>query len=72
MSEERTRVEIGFDSGLIVVAKVTKEGWERLEKALAAGSGSVQLDGEDATAYYVDVAKVSYVKHELHVGRVGF
>jgi hypothetical protein len=72
MSEQRTRVEIGFDGGLIVVTKVTKEGWGNLEQALAAGSGSVRLDGEDDVAYYVDVAKVSYVKHELHVGRVGF
>ena len=72
MSDERTRVEIGFDGGLIVVAKVTKDGWAKLDEALSAGSGSVRLDGEDDTAYYVDVSKVSYVKHELHVGRVGF
>ena len=41
MSEQRTRVEIGFDS-------------------------------EDMAGYHVDVSKVSYVKHEQHVGRVGF
>ena len=72
MSDERTRVEIGFDSGLIVVAKVTKDGWTKLEQALATGTGSVRLDGDDATTYYVEVSKVSYVKHEQHVGRVGF
>jgi hypothetical protein len=72
MSEERSRVEIGFDGGLIVVVKVTKDGWKALEDALTSGTGRVQLEGEDDTAYHVDVAKVSYVKHELHVGRVGF
>lgn len=72
MSEERSRVEIGFDGGLIVVVKVKKDGWKQLEDALASGTGRVQVEGEDDIAYYVDVSKVSYVKHELHVGKVGF
>jgi hypothetical protein len=72
MSDEQTRIEIGFDGGLIVVTKLTDKEWEKLEAALGAGSGSIRLEGEDATAYYVDVSKVSYVKRELHVGRVGF
>jgi hypothetical protein len=72
MSDEKSRIEIGFDGGLIVVTKLTPTEWQKLEAALGKGSGSVQLDGEDDTAYYVDVSKVSYIKRELHVGRVGF
>ncbi|MGN6377730.1 MAG: hypothetical protein ACTHNU_02140 [Gaiellales bacterium] len=72
MSDERTRIEIGFDGGLIVVTKLTDDGWSKLEAALSARTGTVQLDGEDETVLFVDVTKVSYVKRELHVGRVGF
>ena len=32
----------------------------------------VTFAGDDDATYHVDVSKVSYVKHETHVGRVGF
>ena len=70
--EQRTRVEIGFDSGLIVIATISAKEWDKLQKGLEAGSGIVRFDGEDMAGYHVDVSKVSYVKHEQHVGRVGF
>ena len=72
MAEDVTRIELGFDGGLIVITKVAGPEWARLEEALAQGSGVVRLAGEDATTYHVDVSKLSYVKHEAHVGRVGF
>jgi hypothetical protein len=72
MSEDRTRVEIGFDSGLIVIATISAKEWEKLQQGLEAGSGIVRFDGEDMAGYHVDVSKVSYVKHEQHSGRVGF
>jgi hypothetical protein len=31
-----------------------------------------QFSGDDDSTYLIDVSKVSYVKHETHVGRVGF
>ena len=43
-----------------------------LESALQSGSGVVQFSGDDASTYHVDVSKISYVKHETHLGRVGF
>jgi hypothetical protein len=46
--------------------------WAKLEAALDAGTGVVRISGPDDTAYHIDVSKVGYVKHEAHVGRVGF
>ncbi len=71
MTDELVRIEIGFDGGLIASMKLTGDRWAALETALKAGSGTVELEADDAT-YFVDVAKVSYVRRESHVGRVGF
>jgi hypothetical protein len=30
------------------------------------------FSGDENATYHVDVSKISYVKHEAHVGRVGF
>ena len=35
-----SRVEIGFDGGLIISAKVADAEWAKVESALAAGSGT--------------------------------
>ena len=72
MASDVTRVEIGFDGGLIVITKVSAAEWSTFEKALESGSGVVRFAGDDDAAYHVDVSKISYVKHETHVGRVGF
>jgi hypothetical protein len=72
MAEDVSRVELGFDSGLIVITKLESSEWSKLEAALDAGSGVVKVSAPDATTYHVDVSKIGYVKHEAHVGRVGF
>jgi hypothetical protein len=72
MADEVTRVEIGFDGGLIVIAKVAAPQWATLESALRTGKGVVELAADDDSTYHVDVSKISYVKHETHVARVGF
>ncbi|HYX87201.1 MAG TPA: hypothetical protein VE777_19705 [Gaiellales bacterium] len=72
MAEDVSRIELGFDSGLIVITKVEAAEWAKLQTALGKGSGVVEIAGPDDTTYHVDVAKVSYVKHEAHVGKVGF
>jgi hypothetical protein len=66
-----SRVEIGFDGGLIISAKVPDEEWAKLEAALSGGGGMVTFRAED-TDHHVDIAKVCYVRREAHVGRVGF
>jgi len=72
MAADVARVEIGFDGGLIVITKIAAKEWAGLEAALKAGKGVVTFAGDDDATYHVDVTKVSYVKHEAHVGRVGF
>jgi hypothetical protein len=72
MADEVSRVELGFDSGLIVITKLESGEWAKLESALEAGKGIAKISAPDSTTYYVDVSKVGYVKHEAHVGRVGF
>lgn len=72
MAEDLSRVELGFDSGLIVITKLEGGEWAKLEAALDAGTGVVRLEAPDSTSYHVDVSKVGYVKREAHVGRVGF
>ena len=69
MSE--SRVEIGFDGGLIISAKLSDDEWGKLESALASGGGFVEFAGEDI-AHHVDVSKVCYVRREANVSRVGF
>jgi len=72
MADDVSRVELGFDSGLIVITKLEGGEWAKLEAALGAGTGVVKIAAPDATTYHVDVSKIGYVKHEAHVGRVGF
>jgi hypothetical protein len=72
MASDVTRVEIGFDGGLIVITKIAGKEWAALEAALESGGGVVKFNGDDDAVYHVDVSKISYVKHEAHVGRVGF
>jgi hypothetical protein len=72
MADAKTRVEIGFDGGLIVVTKLTADEWSTLEQALERRSEGVRLVGEDETEFYVDPAKISYVKRDSTSERVGF
>ena len=72
MAADVTRVEIGFDGGLIVITKIAAKEWDALQTTLQAGKGVAQFSGDDNSTYLVDVSKISYVKHETHVGRVGF
>jgi hypothetical protein len=67
-----SRVEIGFDGGLIVITKIAAKEWAGLEETLKSGKGVVTFSGDENATYHVDVSKISYVKHEAHVGRVGF
>ena len=71
MSEDLVRVEIGFDGGLIVSMKLSASQWATLDEAIRSGSGTVETASDEAT-YLIDVAKISYVRRESHVGRVGF
>jgi hypothetical protein len=66
-----TRVEIGFEGGVIIGMKLENEEWSRLEAALASDADRISLAAED-TSYVVDLRRLCYVKSEKHVARIGF
>jgi hypothetical protein len=71
MPDTVTRVEIGFEGGLIVSMRLDGAQWGRLEQALQGEGGVVTLAAEETT-YIVDLGKMCYLKHDRHVARVGF
>ena len=72
MAADVARVEIGFDGGLIVITKIAAKEWTGVEEALKSGKGVVTFAGDENATYYIDVSKISYVKHKSHVSRVRF
>ena len=69
---ESSRVEVGFEGGLIMNALVTEESAEALERAVNARSeGTLALDAQDGR-YTVVLARVVYVKRFAREARVGF
>jgi hypothetical protein len=72
VTEERVRLEIGFDGGQIMGALVTIESADALDHALSAGGDSaIVLDAEDGR-YTIPVTRVVYVKRYARESRVGF
>ncbi len=71
MTDGETRIEIGFQGGLILSLKLAPSEWAKLEAGLAAGDDRVAVEGEDATTH-IQLGKICYVKHEPYVGRIGF
>jgi acyl-CoA reductase-like NAD-dependent aldehyde dehydrogenase len=71
-SDERVRVEIGFDGGQIMGALVSADSADQLEQAVASGSeGSLRLQADDG-GYSVAVARIVYVKRFTREARLGF
>jgi len=71
-SDERVAVEIAFDGGQIMGARLTSESADELEQALAArNDGALTLDADDGR-YTVPLSRVVYVKRFRREARVGF
>jgi hypothetical protein len=69
---ESSRIEIGFEGGLIMNALVTVESAEALERAVNARSdGTLALDAQDGR-YTIVLARVAYVKHFAREAKLGF
>jgi hypothetical protein len=49
MADDVSRVELGFDSGLIVITKLESGEWAKLEAALEAGKGIAKISAPDST-----------------------
>ena len=71
-SEERVVVEIGFDGGQIMGARVTTASADELERALGDNrDGALMLDADDGR-YSIALRRVVYVKRFTREARVGF
>jgi hypothetical protein len=72
MADDMTRIEVGFDGGLIAGFRLPQAEWTTLASAMASGSGFVHVTADDGTEVHVDVSKIAYVKREPRVSKVGF
>lgn len=71
-SNERVRVEVGFEGGQVVGGFVDSVSAEQLERALHEdGPRVIVLDTEDGP-YHVVVPRVSYFRRFNRASRVGF
>lgn len=65
------RIEIGFEGGQVVPAKVDDGQLKDLRKAIGSGKGSHQLESADETVI-LDLGKVIFVRIVSGEGKVGF
>ena len=71
-SDERIVLEIGFDGGQIMGARVTGESADRFESELSRGEdGAVVLDADDGR-YTIPLRRVVYMKRLTRESRLGF
>ena len=69
---EQVRLEIAFDGGQIMGARLTAASADELEQALAArNDGSLTLDADDGR-YTIPLGRIVYVKRFTREARVGF
>jgi hypothetical protein len=67
------RIDLGFEGGQILSARVEKDAYETLHKALAKGDADRwhQLDTADADIA-IDLSKVVYLRVDTEERGVGF
>jgi hypothetical protein len=71
-STERVVVEIAFDGGQIMGARLSSASADELDQALAAKSdGALTLDTDDGR-YTIALPRVVYVKRFTREARLGF
>jgi hypothetical protein len=67
------RIDLGFDGGQLLSARVEQDDYESIRKALAKGHADrwYTLDAQDAEIV-VDLSKVVYLRVDKEESRVGF
>lgn len=73
MAKTLKRIDLGFEGGQILSARVEKDAYETLHKALAKGDADRwhQLDTADADIA-IDLSKVVYLRVDTEERGVGF
>ena len=71
-SAERVVVEIAFDGGQIMGARITEQSADELEQGLSGSrDGSLTLDADDGR-YTIPLQRVVYIKRFTREARLGF
>jgi hypothetical protein len=67
------RIDIGFEGGQVLSARVESEAYETLSKALSEGSSERwhRLEAQEADVA-IDLSKVVYLRVDTDEQRVGF
>lgn len=71
MATERTNVEIGFDGGQVIPARLDNNQVKALRKALGSGDSPHEIETEEGLLL-IDLGKVIFVRIDAGAKTVGF
>lgn len=73
MAKTFKRIDLGFDGGQMLSARVEQDDYEKIQKALSKSDSDrwFTLDAQDAEVL-VDLSKVVYLRVDKEDTRVGF
>ena len=71
MASEKTAVEIGFDGGQVIPARLDAGQVESLRKALGSGDSPHEISTEEGTLL-IDLGKVIFVRISSGAKTIGF
>lgn len=71
MAGEKTSVEIGFDGGQVIPARLENSQVKSLRKALASGESPHEIETEEGVLL-IDLGKVIFVRISSGAKTIGF
>lgn len=71
MASEKTQVEIGFEGGQVIPARLTKDQVKSLRKALGSGESPHEIETEEGSLL-IDLGKVIFVRISNDARTIGF
>jgi hypothetical protein len=71
MAAEKTSVEVGFEGGQVIPARLASDQVETLKKAVGSGNGPLEIDTEEGTLV-LDLGKVIFVRISSGEKTIGF
>jgi hypothetical protein len=70
-SDKKTSVEIGFDGGQVIPARLTDDQVKSLRKAIGSGDSPHEIETEEGVLL-IDLGKVIFVRISSGAKTVGF
>lgn len=71
MAAEKTQVEIGFDGGQVIPARLTDDQVKALRDALGSGDSPHEIETEEGSLL-IDLGKVIFVRISSGAKTIGF